>query len=179
MALLAKDSGKYIKVIRDRCIFTSDAVQVFYYEFDSKKDRDEFFNRKSEVQEFLKKAHAKCLDFDSETDDIVSSALPKNEFDMGKFVFPESAIKLHNEKDQFMLDLMVVEFGWDKEEPLPKDLKSIETFKSLGFKEDWFSPLKSVQINGLVTGAFTNQTFNFSCLYRELKKVFKEDFIDC
>lgn len=159
MALVATDSGRYIKILRERCIFTPDAVQVFYYEFGSKKERDAYFSRLAEVQEFLKRAHEKCKEFDVQADGVVKT--------------------IPNEKDQFVADLMVVEFGWDKEEPLPSDLKSIEIFKSLGFKQEWLLPLKAIQINGLITSPFTNQTFDFPCLYKELKKIFKGSFIDC
>lgn len=179
MALLARDSGRYIKVIRERCIFMPSAVQVFYYEFDSKNDRDDYFTRKAEVEKFLELATAESLKFDIKINEIVDAALPKDEKEIQNFVLPDEATNLHREKDQFVLDLIAVESNWDNEEPLLIGLKSINKFKLLGFKEEWLTPLKPVAINGIMTGAFTNQTFSFPCLYKELKKMFKDDFIDC
>ena len=55
--------------------------------------------------------------------------------------------------------------------------KSEYLMKSVLIKR--FTPLKSWGINSVHTGAFINQTFSYDCLYKELKKIFKEDFIDC
>lgn len=173
MALVNRKTGKYIKVIRDQTIFSLNSVQVFYYEFKTQKDRDAYFKRLDEIKEFEETVNQKVdeliVDYNKRYDENIKN----NEFIGDK----NSFIKEMRYIEGVSSELDIIRFGWSSNKKLP-ELKNRELFESLGYKKEWDTPLNSWGINSVHTGAFNGQTFSFESLYKELKKVFKHDYVD-
>jgi len=176
MALKNNKTGRYLKVIRELTTFTPLSVQVFYYEFESEKDRIEYFKRESAIKKFLAEGDVKQALLQEEIKDAISK-LGDTEKYKSVGDLPKAIRDLIAENEQFVSDLDTIRFCWNRS-PLSK-FKSQSMLDEIGFDKNWFTPLKSWGINSVHTGAFINQTFSYECLYKELKKVFKDDFIDC
>jgi len=178
MALQNSKTGTYIKVILDRCSFRPNSVEVAYYEFENKADRDAYFKREKEIKDFGAKCDLKFAVLEKE----VVDAVLKGKVDGTKVTkltdLPKGVQKLVLASEAFVSDSSKIRFGWDKEEPLPSEYQSQKLLDECGFNFEWLKPLRSHGINYMSTGIFTNQTFSMDCLYKELKKVFKTDFID-
>lgn len=170
---LASLSGRYIKVIRELCEFSLSGVTVYYYEFKSRADRDAFFTRKQEIHDFVKRGREKCEQLSEEIFETLST-LNLKEGDQIPVKYQEKL----NEIDTFFTDIDTIGKNWDRDEALP-EFESQALLDECGFKEEWKTPLAPWAINSVNTGVFTNQNFSFGCLYKELKKIFKTDFVDC
>lgn len=167
--------GKYLKVIRELTEFRPTGVTVYYYEFKSEKDRDEYFSRQADVRAFLAACTEKKQQIDAEIANEMAAL--KREIKSQDDI-PVHIQKMMKESEQFIIDADTVGNYWDKAEPMPR-LATQKLLDECGFKKEWKTPLSAWCINALNTGAFTNQNFSYECLYRELKKIFKDDFVDC
>ena len=155
---LASLSGRYIKVIRELCEFSLSGVTVYYYE---------------EIHDFVKRGREKCEQLSEELFETLST-LNLKEGDQIPVKYQEKL----NEIDTFFTDIDTIGKNWDRDEALP-EFESQALLDECGFKEEWKTPLAPWAINSVNTGVFTNQNFSFGCLYKELKKIFKTDFVDC
>ncbi len=179
MAIEHKGTGKYIKVVRELTEFRPNSVVVYYYEFGSRADRDEYFKRKKEIHQFLAKG-----DVEFSSTDVKAVAMFKS---LGidpstiKTVeeLPKEISDLIVSSENMLADLNLIRFNWDKPSVQGLKFKNKGALVPLGFKEEWLVPLNFWALNAMETGAYTNQTFSFDCLYKELKNVFKVDFEDC
>lgn len=167
--------GKYLKVIRELTEFRPTGVTVYYYEFKSEKDRDEYFQRQLDVHLFLSRCNEKKQELDAE---ITKEVLALTHEIKSQDDYPDYIKKMIKDAEQFIVEVDTVGNYWDKPEHLPK-LTSQKLLDECGFKKEWKTPLSAWCINALNTGAFTNQNFSYECLYRELKKIFKDAFVDC
>jgi len=174
MALKSVD-GRYLKVVRELTEFRPTGIMVYYYEFLSKEDRDKYFTRQAGVRAFLTACQNKKLEIE---DDLAKRVAGLNKEVKSLNDLPLDIQKDIKDCEQMMIDAEVVGMRWDKPEPLPK-FASQKRLNECGFDEAWRTPLAPWAINGLNTGAFTNQNFSYECLYKELKRVFKNSFIDC
>lgn len=167
--------GKYLKVIRELTEFRPTGVTVYYYEFKSEKDRDEYFYRQAAVRAFLEECTQRKRQMDEEIAKEMAALKReiKSEADI-----PVHVKKMMDDAEQFIIDADTVGNYWDKPEPMPR-LSTQKLLEECGFKKEWKTPLSDWSINALNTGAFTNQNFTYECLYHELKKIFKDDFVDC
>lgn len=176
MALKNSKNGRYLKVIRELTTFTPLSVQVFYYEFESEKDRTEYFRRETSIKKFLAEGDIKYALLKEELKDKISEL--ENTEQYKTFAdYPKSIRDLITKSEQFISDLDTIRFCWNRSE-LPK-FKSQDILDEIGFEKSWLTPLKPWGINSVHTGAFVNQNFSYECLYKELKKIFSNDFIDC
>lgn len=180
MSLVNVKSGRYIKVLRDQAIFTPQSVSVAYYSFVSKEAKEEFFARKRGVENFVL-AVEDYLEVENErlTRDIEDYAKEKNLESVGSIdELPKKFRARIAELSAISKASFVVYCGWDGCEALPIP-SNLEKLKELGFNEAWLTPMEPWEIATVNTGAFTNQNFTYECLYCELKKIFKDDFVDC
>lgn len=181
MALQSLKSGKYIKVLRDRCIFTPNSVEVSFYSFDSKHDRDAYFSRKQDVSLFVANS-TKLLDdeYNSLSDEIMRF-LKINGLERLDSLddLPEDLINKNRYLEDLGKAIYEVRMGWDSHTPPKFDGEILIDLKKAGYDESWMNPLPDFSIGSVSTGAFTNQRFTYDCLYKELKKIFKNDYIDC
>lgn len=180
MAIVNVKDGRYIKVIREMCVFRPTSVEVFYYSFGSKKEKEDYFARKAEVERFVLRGR-EYYDTESELlnheiEEYAKGAGIKKLKDISKL--PLNFRERLDSLTKISKAVFSVEVGWDGARPLPQFDEKAKLIE-LGFDESWMNPLPSWEICSLHTGAFTNQTFTYECLYHELKKVFKDDFVDC
>lgn len=176
MALIHKD-GKYIKVIRENCVFYPSSVLISYYEFDSKEDRDNYFKREKEINDFVSKHRNTYNELNLKAAETLSQVpgVDLNSFDQ----FPKEVKKILNDAIDLMWDLQLITREWKSQNFSKTKFKNKKQLIELGFNEEWFTPVKLPVIGTVSTGVFLNQTFSFDCLYKELKKIFKTDFVDC
>lgn len=172
MSLVNKNTGKYIKVIRDRTVIMPNSFQVSFYEFESREDRDLYFKREKEISSFLVKCDLEIIRLQKEVDDL-SEGLSDDE------KLPVDLKKKIDFLLNFSSEVNSIRFDWNNSSGFGTKFKSMDLLSDLGFNESWLTPLKPWEIGTVHTGNFVNQNFSYDCLYKELKKVFKEDFIDC
>jgi hypothetical protein len=178
MAIENLSSGKYLKLIREETVFKGSSVEVCFYEFDSREDRDKYFKRKSEVSEFVERVTAIVDGWLADVNTKIEAWAAENKVtNLSIDMLPKEFSDTIKKCSRMSEDLSILRFGWDKIEPLPT-LSSQKDFDKLGFSKDWLTPLNQWSICTAYTGAFTNQNFSAECLYKELKKVFK-DYVDC
>lgn len=180
MAIVNSKSGRYIKVIREMAVFRPTSVQVFYYSFSSRKDKEEYFSRRKSVNDFVFNVKRYVEEENKKFEVELSEFL--NGKDISKFSSIEDLPKRFRDLLSGISELSNYSFdvsrGWDKLVPLKK-FKDMDLVHSLGFDDSWLTPLQPWDIQSVSTGVFTNQNFTFECLYGELKKIFKDDYIDC
>ena len=179
MAISNKENGQYLKVIRERTMFTPVSVQVCYYGFPSRASRDAYFSRQTEISAFLRSLEATISKQDAELYSVVTSyakgagleSLRSN--DELPADLREQAEKLQQLRDASGL---VRRYGMlNVAMPHPANLSELV---KLGFNKSWLKPLDSWGIYTVHTGTYTNQNFTYECLYKELKKVYPT-YIDC
>lgn len=180
MAIVNSKSGRYIKVIREMSVFRPNSVQVFYYSFSSRKDKEEYFSRRRSVDDFVFRVRKYVEESNKKFEDELSEFLRGK--DVSKFSSIDDLPKKFRDRVYELSELSNYSFdvlrGWDKLVPL-NAFKDVYLVHSLGFDDSWLIPLQPWDIQSVSTGAFTNQNFTFECLYGELKKIFKDDYIDC
>lgn len=180
MAIVSSKSGQYIKVLRGSSVFTPSSVQVSFYSFKSKSDRDEFFKREKDVLNFVSNVNSYLIESYSKLNsDIESWAVSKG---LSKISSVDKLPKDLRDRLTKCEDLSELAFRvktqWNSSEKIDL-IKDMSTALELGFDMNWLTPLRAWEISSLCTGEFTNQTFSYACLYKELKKVFGSDFVDC
>lgn len=158
MALQNTLSGMYLKIIPHLCTVTPSSVQVSFYAFQSREDRDEYFNRRDEILTFLSACETKI-------------SLLKNLLREGDC----SAIM--SKLSAFEEDVSFIRSRWEFVS-FPK-FRSQELLNECGFNEMWCTPLKPWSILTVHTGKFVGQKTSLDGLYSELKRVYKNNFVDC
>lgn len=180
MSIVNSKSGRYIKVIRELAVFRPNSVEVSFYSFGSRKEKEDYFARKLEVEKFLLNSDKYLLEKSIEVNEEIE-AWAKDAHSDGKLTaddLPKAFRVQLDELSKLSKSVSVVRVGWDGGDPLPK-FENVGKLRELGFKDAWFVPLPFFEVSSVHTGAFTNQNFTYECLYAELKKIFKEDFVDC
>lgn len=179
MAIQGKDGGRYIKIIRDRCEFHPSSVLVCFYEFKSRKDRDIYFNREKDIMNFV---NSNFNTFHQNTYDA-AEILSKSGVDISKLDSPDKLSKeiqkILDKNSDLISDLQLIRRDWKEPTFARTKFKNKKYLIELGFKEEWFTPIVLPTICTLSTGVFVGQNFSYDCLYKELKKIFKNDFVDC
>lgn len=179
MSIVNVKNGRYIKVIRELTVFRPNSVEVYFYSFLSKNEKEEYFKRREQISEFLFRCEnfisTKYCELNSQVEEWIKrkeltsvdySKLPKHIRD--SFDDLENLGKWASE----------VKFNWDTSTPITR-FNNWDIVSELGFEEAWLTPLAHWEISSVHTGIFTNQTFSYDCLYKELKKIFKDDYVDC
>lgn len=182
MAIQSKDGRRYIKVIRDLCEFRPGSVSVCFYEFKSREDRDAYFKREQEITDFV---NSKFNAFHKNTYDAAEILL-KSGVDVSKIntedtpdKFSKEIQKILDKNSDLFYDLQIIRRDWMNSNFAKTKFKNKKYLIELGFKDEWLTPITIPNICKLNTGVFINQNFSYDCLYKELKKIFKDDYVDC
>lgn len=171
MAIKNTTNGRYIKVIRESAVFTPSGVEVGFLVFESKEERDRFFQREKEISEFVSKLLSLQRELCVKLDEFSKSYVEGTD---------DFEARVLSDKIKRIFDtVQIISPNWDIPSVLEAEYKKDDFLKEMGFSESWLEPLGKVEHNRVRTGKYTNQTFTYECLYSELKKVFKNDYIDC
>lgn len=182
MAIMNKSTGNYLKVIRDLTTFTPRSVQVAFYNFASRSDRDKYFTRKQAVTEFLSRGNEyvskKFAELNSEIEKYATDAGLQGMRTLSEL--PANLYRAYKELDSLSRAIHQVDLYWKSAVTIPgvKSAFVLDALNSLGFDSAWEQPLNPCGVTTVNTGVYSNQDFSYPCLYSELKKVFR-GYVDC
>lgn len=180
MAIFNKETGNYLKVVRDLTVFTPRSVKVTFYDFKSRKDRDLYFLRQAQVEKFLKHGNAQVKKwFEEFNGEVANYARGMGLEELNSVSeLPDVMQERYNELSAVSAFLRDLSFDWERGVSLPKDKQVANDLLVLGFMSDWSEPLSPTGLVTVHTGTFSNQDFSYACLYSELKKVYR-GYVDC
>lgn len=173
MAIKNINTGRYIKVIREQTLFRMDGVLVGYYAFKDKDTRDLFYSRRDMIKKVASYCDSKVVDLVNEEAVYTDSIKDSRDLNLD-FVHD-----LHLKQRGYSLNATLLRLNIDNDlSSVIRDLFNVDELFKNGLDESLLN-VPDYEYGQVVTGIFINQNFSYECLYKELKKIFKDDYIDC